>query len=207
MKHLLALLCSAMIAAPAFSATLPISGPLLLVDTDGTGIYSGTPLGTIFSGSIDDEAFNGVITDGVTETSFGCCIAAGGISIDNDVLLDANFAGLLNFVAGEDSFAPGMMIDLVDIEGDTQTSGLGRLEVGVSYVLHSDAFPNDDPSNYPFMAQDVLLGVYFILEEDAELGIVYDGLGRNEAIIPVPAAAGLFASALGLLGWFRRRAG
>lgn len=207
MKHWITLLCSALFAAPAFATTLPFSGPLLIAETDGNGIYAGTPLGTIFSGSIDDETFNGSITDGVTETIFGCCIAAGGISIENDIMLDAEFASSLNFIAGENLFSPGMMIDLVDIEGDTQTAGFGRLEVGLSYVLHSDAFPNDDLSNYPFSPSDVLLGAYFLVEEDIELGLVYDGIGRNDlAIIPVPAAAWLFASGLALLGWFRRRA-
>ena len=209
MKYPLVLVLGALIAAPTFSATVPFSGPLRIVETDLIGIYSGTPLGTEFSGSIDDVSFDGSITDGTTETVIDCCVLELdelGISIENDRQLTVDDADFLNEIAEEQRFTAGMMVDLVDVEGDTPTAGSGRLEVGLSFILDSAAFPDDDPSNYPFAPDDVLLGLYFIVEEDIELGDVYEAYGRNDlAAIPLPGAAWLFVSACGLLGWLRNR--
>lgn len=183
-------------SSTAHAATINFSGPLAIADLDlGGGVYSGVPIGTIFSGSMDDVVISGSITDGTTATSFDCCIAAGGLGISNDVALSADDADFLNFLAGEPLFSENDIVDFVDIEGDSTTAGDGRIEVGLSYVLNPDAFPDEDPANYPFSPDDVQLSVYFILEEDSGGTDIYSAVGTI-GVIPLPAAAWLFTGGL-----------
>lgn len=203
--RLIALILGALLFPVIGSSTvINFSGPLRVIELDTGGIYSGTALNTIFTGSIDDETFFGDISDGVTETDFFCCIAAGGLEITNDVVIDMDTADLLNEIAETDEFSASEVVDIVDIEGDDFTLQDGRIEVGLSYVLNSAAFPDENPSNYPFDPGDVRLAIYFILEENFSGEDIYSALGRVN-VIPVPAAVWLFGSALGLLGWMRRR--
>lgn len=188
-------------AGHAYSATINFSGTLADVTDAGGATYSGVPVGTVFSGNIDDVTFNGSITDGTTETVFGCCIAAGGLGLTNDQVLTADDAASLNFLAGAPLFEADDVIDLVDIEGDTNTAGGGRIEVGLSYILDPGAFDSTDPSNYPFNPGDVLLTLFFIVEENSDDVEIYNAIG----VVPLPASAWLLGSALGLLGWLRRR--
>ncbi len=123
------------------AATINFSGHLDFIETDnGGGIYSGTPLGTIFSGHIDDATANGQISNGIKLTLFDCCISAGGLSISNDLSLSADYAALLNHLTGSSMYSAGDLIDVVDIERDTTTPGNGRIEVGLSYIFGSSAF-------------------------------------------------------------------
>ena len=70
------------------AAVIEFSGQLDIVFEDAGGaVYSGVPIGTPFTGAIDDVSASGFISDGVSLTSFGCCIAAGGLSVDNDLSL------------------------------------------------------------------------------------------------------------------------
>ena len=172
----------------AYTAVINFSGQLDVILLDGgSGIYSGTPVGTKFSGFIDDVTANGEIRDGTTLTSFGCCIAAGGLSVSNNFVLDTDDAALINTFAGVSMFNAGDLVDLVNIEGDTLTSGGGRIEIGLSYIFDSNTFSDTSLSNYPFDPNDVLLALFFIVEEDAIGEDIYSSAGQlNE--MPFPAS-------------------
>jgi hypothetical protein len=120
-------------------------------------------------------------------------------------VLDAASANLLNTVAGTNLFSSGDIVDGVDIEGDTTTAGNGRIEIGVSYILVPGAFSGTAMSNYPFNPSDLLLGLFFIVEEDNRGTEIYNALGKLQPV-PVPAAFWLFGSGLlGLVSISRRR--
>ena len=169
-------------AGAAYTNTINFRGQLdiVLEDSDGA-VYSGVIIGTVFSGAIDDVTFSGFISDGATVTPFGCCIAAGGLSVANDEALDAETAALLNSLAGTSSFAAGDLIDLINLEGDVLTSGGGRIEIGLSFVLVPSAFDNDSLSNYPPNPDDVLISLFFIAEADNSGGEIYSALGALDA--------------------------
>lgn len=177
------------------AAVIGFSGPLVFVDDLGGGIFEGSGVGTQFTGSIDDATFGGSISNGTTSVFFGCCIAAGGLSVSNDEVLNADEAALINSLLGTDMFSDGSIIDIIDIEGDTLTAGEGRIEVGISYLFDSSTFADESLGNYPFDPNDVLLTAYFIFEEDAVGETLYDAIGVVTAV-PVPAAAWFFISAL-----------
>jgi hypothetical protein len=202
-----ALLFAACLCVPrANAATININGTLDVITTNnGSGVYSAVPLGTSFTGSIDDALFNGILTGGGIPTVFDCCIAAGGLSLSDNVMLDSTSANLLNMVAGANLFSSGDIVDGVDIEGDTTTAASGRIEIGVSYILAPGAFSGTAMSNYPFNPSDLLLGLFFIVEEDNRGTEIYNALGKLQPV-PVPAAFWLFGSGLlGLLGMARHR--
>ena len=189
----------------AQAAVIDFSGPLRIIETDeGGAIYSGVPIGTQFSGSIDDVTANGSITGAGITTNFGCCIAAGGLEFTNNVVLDGLSATLLNTLSGTTDFAPGQIYDLADLEGDTLVLPDGRIEVGLSFLFPEDTYANDDPGNIldPTAA---LLTVFFIVEEAS--GEIYSSIGLAVVPIPVPGALWLFGSALGYLAWRRGRSG
>lgn len=77
-------------------------------------------------------------------------------------------------LAGRPIFSDGDLVDGVDIEGDTTTVGGGRIEVGLSYVLDPGAFSSTDPGNYPFDPNDVLMELFFIVEEDDADAEIYN---------------------------------
>ena len=195
----------------ARAATVNFAGDLDFIALDlGGAVYSGVPLGTLFTGMIDDVTGVGSITDGTTTTLFSCCIAAGQLTVNNDVMLSADEAALANALTGTSQFNTVDIYDIIDIEGDAATGG-GRIEVGLSFLFASTTFPDDDPSNYPFDPDDVLYSLFFISEFISVLGSndveIYSAAGSlNE--VPLPAALPLFLSALGGLGLvagFRRK--
>ena len=161
------------------ASIINFSGQLDYIEYDtGTGVYSGVAIGTTFSGNIDDVNANGSISDGVTLTSFSCCIAAGGLSISNDMVLSEDDATLLNAIVGFSKYSAGDLVDGVNIEGDTTTSSGGRIEIGLSYIFPPTTFANDNLSNYPFNPNDIQLALFFILEEDNLGGDIYHGVGQ-----------------------------
>ena len=168
------------------AAIIDFSGQLDIIDVDDGGIYSGATTSTNFSGNIDDGTANGEISDGSTVTPFGCCIAAGGFSITNNELLNADDAALLNTITGTSTFSAGDIIDIVDIEGDAVTAGGGRIEVGLNYILDGSAFANTDPGNYPFNPEDLILTLFFIVEEDVGGVTIFDAVGQADTV-PAPA--------------------
>ena len=70
----------------------------------GGGVYSGVAIGTNFNGIIDDVDATGFVSDGTTLTSFDCCIAAGGLSVTNDMVLSADDATFLNEIIGSPQY-------------------------------------------------------------------------------------------------------
>ncbi|MCB1907357.1 MAG: hypothetical protein KDH15_08300 [Rhodocyclaceae bacterium] len=209
MKHKLAavaaLLASSVAVPGAEAAGIAFSGPLQIVEFDnGGGRYSGVPLGTLFSGMIDDTSFAGSISDGRTTTVFDCCIAAGGFELTNDLVLDADQAALFNQLAGAGRFAAGEVVDLVDIEGDTGAGG-GRIEVGLSFVFSPTTFagPSDTALFDPGKAS---AAAFFVFEEDASGLAVYSGIGPISAV-PGPDSAWLMSIGMAVVaaGVVRRR--
>jgi len=201
-------------AFQATAAPINFAGNLDVVNDDnGNAIYSNTPLGTPFSGDIDDQSFGGSITGNGITTNFSCCLAAGGLGVSNDSVFDADAVNLINNLLTINGF-PGLAIyqpdtvfDVIDIEGDAATLNDGRIEVGVSYLFPADTFDNADLGNYPFDPNDLIVSVFFIVEEGG--GAEYDAVGLIEvgpAAVPLPAAAWLFpAGLIAGLGWMRRR--
>lgn len=194
-------------AESALATVIQFSGPLRIIELNDAGIYSSATLGTVFTGNIDDVTYFGSISDGTTATAFTCCIAAGPLEIQNDVVLDSGQVDFLNTVAGEMLFSVGNTVDIVDIEGDERTTlPEGRIEVGISLVVDGSVFPNSDPANYsfPLTLDNLQLGLYFINEENSIGEEIYSAIGKIE-VIPLPASVWLFGSALGLMGWLRRK--
>ena len=168
-------------ALNAHASVIFFSGQLDYIELDTGGIYSGTVIDTDFVGSIDDNDANGFISDGETYTSFGCCIAAGGLSVTNDMALTADDAAFLNEVAGSVQYSEGDVVDSINIEGDKFTSSGGRIEIGITYILSSDSFDNEDLSNYPVEQSEIDLALFFIFEED-DLGTdIYSAGGKITA--------------------------
>lgn len=198
------LVCS-QLASNASAAAINFTGQLDVVQINNGGIYSATPLGTTFTGVIDDVTAAGDIDDGTTQLSFSCCLAAGGLSVVNDMPLAAEDAQLLNILVGSNQFSAGDLIDGVDIEGDSETLNGGRIEVGLSYVFAADTFSDDDLDNYPFDPAAVLVSLFFIFEEDAADNELYLAAGRLTAV-PLPGAGLLLGTGSLLLLGFTRRA-
>jgi hypothetical protein len=189
-RTVIALLVGLAAALEGHAATIPISGTLDVVVVDqGGAVYSGSAIGTPFSGSISDVTFGGQITNGSTATSFGCRIAAGGLEVFNDEAIDAASAAVLNQLTGSSLFAAGQVYDSVNLEGDATTAGGGRIEVGVSYLLDASAFSDSLPSNYPFDPAAVRVALFFVFEENSSGQAIFDGIGRLRPL-PEPSFAG-----------------
>jgi len=106
-------------------------------------------------------------------------MSTGGLSVTNNELLDAGTAALLNsLAAGSALFSAGDIVDIINIEGDTPTAAASRIEIGLSYIFNQSTFSNESLDNYPFNPNDVLLSLFFIVEQDAGSGIVYSALGK-----------------------------
>ena len=94
------------------------SGQLdFVVEDAGGGIYSDTPLGTRFEGFINPFTGNGEIANDSIVTSWDeCCIAAGGLSVSDNRMLDAEDIDVINSLLGTAFFSPGDLVDAIDID-------------------------------------------------------------------------------------------
>jgi len=139
----------------------------------------------------------------------------------NDLVFDQETADFVNSLAGT-SLSAGDEIDGWSAESESPGTIYQNDEFydGVIWLLTLGMAP-DFTDNLDFIAQPPALNsaIFAILEvqeyrEGLEVYTAYstitsDGFGTGEvelAPVPVPAAAWLFGSALGLLGWARRRA-
>ncbi len=161
---------------PVSTPKLNFQGQLAIVEEDnGSGIYSGVPIGSPFSIEMDLVTSNGFISDGTTATA----IFNNGevVDVDNDVVLDASAAALINSLAGT-SLVAGDLIDVIEmIDGEALTSGGGRIKIDVGYLLDSLAFENSDDSYYPPNPDDILVTFFGIQEEDAQGEEIYLAFG------------------------------
>ncbi|MEH6814798.1 MAG: hypothetical protein V7677_19865 [Motiliproteus sp.] len=185
-----------------YANTINFSGQLDFIDLDAGGaLYSGLPLGTNFLGAIDDVSFSGFISDGATNTSFGCCIFAGGLEVSNNEILDTSEASIINSFLGP-IFSAGDEVDGINIEGDAVTAGGGRIEIGLSFLFDPSTFSDNSLSNYPPNPSDILLALFFITELDDQENDIYSAVGELNAI-PIPSTVVLFG--IGLLGMIHIR--
>ena len=157
------------------AAIIEFSGPLvaILEDDDGA-IYSGAQIGTVFSGVIDDVTFDGIISDGATLTPF--TERGGGMWTENDQIMDADEAILVNSLAGT-SFVTGDLYDEIEMGGDASTSGGGRIEISLVFLLDPLAFDNNPVDYYPPNPDDILLVVFGIEEINDQEEVIYLALG------------------------------
>lgn len=211
MKHVLtgvalAALTAMSVVPSAQAARVDFAGPLVrVIEDDGSGRYAGRGVGDSFFGHIDDQTFEGAISDGVTMTTFGCCINAGSFEVTNDVLLDFAAAGFLNQVPGSSGFSAGQVIDLVDIEGDVDLGGGRRIEVGLSYFLPSDTFASAHPPGQSFDVDSALLTLYYVVEDTfGSPKEPYNVVGLVSAV-PWPAPVWLMGLGLPVIAGFARR--
>ena len=171
-------------SSSVFSVSINFSGQIdVILEDSGGAIYSGSPIGTNFSGTIDDVTGSGEITDGTTVTAFSCCqLDAESPDISDNHVLSADEAELLNAVAGFDLFSANDVIDSVNLEGDSMTSSGGRIEVGLSYILDPNTFSDEQTANYSLDSDDSLLTLFFILEEGSGGNTdLYDAIGAATA--------------------------
>lgn len=160
------------------NSDIGFSGPLsLVIGDDGDGIYSGTPLGTTFTGAINRLTSDGFISDGSTVTPVQCCVGADrGLIVGNDEALDAETAEFLTTLSGT-VFVEGDVLDTIVLEGDTPTAGGGRIEIELIYILDPLAFDSDSRNNYPPNPADILVTAFAIAEDTILNGDAYDAVG------------------------------
>jgi len=124
-------------------------------------------------------------------TEFGDYEISGGDTAEADVLLTASSnVDLSDFTSGSDSF---------DAAGDS--GGLMTWQM-VAAVNPGAAF-TFDANDLALSLQNTLRAV---TDANGETAWIQKKLTLVASTIPVPAAVWLFGSALGLLGWLRRRA-
>lgn len=218
-------LISIVAPTPASAATINFTGTLefILID-NGSSIYSGLSVGETFSGSftygnnVSDASevdisgptltnyiftgppFDGFITNGsITTTAENARI---GIE-DNDTIDDD--AAIINSLYGAGSTTASAIADRWSVDtdiNDNQGFGIALFSLDTSLYSSTDfqVFP-------PTLANSDF--AYFALGEDNSLGDnIYGAVGRLSSIsvVPIPAAAWLFGTALiGFVGMSRRR--
>jgi len=192
-----AALLSLALATHANALTIDFQGNLDIIDSDlGGAVYSGVPLGTVFTGRItnlrsDGSFAGGVISDGTTSTSFSCgqpigttindngevepqcgppLTSASGPSVSNNLVIDADQADFINSLLGTPTFSAGDTVDEVNIEGDSETASGTRIEAGLSIFFPADTFADGLTTFaeiFPFFdPTEATVALFFILEDD-----------------------------------------
>jgi len=161
------------------AAIIEFSGQLdvILIDYGGA-IYSDVQTGTFFSGSIDDATFDGDISDGTTLTPF--TERGGGMWTENDQIMDADTATLINSLAGT-SFVAGDLYDEIEMGGAASTSGEGYIEISLIFILDPLAFNNNPVDYYPPNPDDIVLVIFLIEELVGQEEVIYLALGAVDA--------------------------
>ncbi len=178
--------CICLIGACSFAHAdnVNFSGQLSHIGEDiGGAVYSGVEIGTVFSGSINDETLNGFITDGATRTSFGCCASEeAGPTVTNNFVVSADDAAFVNAVTGTTDFVAGDTVDLIELEGVSDTSGGGYIYFTLIFIFDPLTFSNDNPGNYPQDPDDAITNLFIIDEESSLEMDIYDAAGVAENI-------------------------
>lgn len=214
----------------ATAAFINYSGQLDIVTTDlGGARYSGAIPGQVFSGSFtygtaaqastdplfpgdydfSIPPFGGSISDGSTATN-GTAGEVVQVTIADDLVIDQGTADLINSLLGS-SLSDGSIVDIADIDTLFVSPAGDQVVFGLSFIsLDGSAWSNDDFSNFPPLSGLSLPAIFFINETDAMDNLQFEGFGvLDSVVVPLPAAAWLLLSGIGLLGLTarRRRAG
>ena len=210
------------------------SGTLQTVFEDtGTTTFSGTSPGANFSGTFTYDSTPGtIVTDDMQTCDVSLCewewsgaanvgtlnalpAPISGVFLiqenDNDVTENPDDLGLINSILDPDIMAD-TPFDLWELSSDL-ISPDGVLFVGVTYIstdtttiTDASVFDSVPPfGTIPAAGQAV---AFAIQEETTSGSFLALGVVTSSSVtpVPVPAAAWLFGSALGLLAWARRRA-
>lgn len=121
-----------------------------------------------------------------------------------DIAINTLSGGVLGFVNGIGTSANFV----VDASGFPQSGTLGLQATGATTGLVIDAIVNLGPSDLvsPLTGTILAPGEWEGSSFDSTLMTNVIVAGGTGAFVPVPAAVWLFGSALGLLGWVRRKA-
>ena len=157
------------------AAIIEFSGQIDVIRVDdGSAIYSGVQIGTFFSGAIDDATFDGFISDGTTHTPF--TKRGGGMWTDNDRIMDADTAMMINSLAGT-SFDAGDLYDQIEMGGAAPTSGGGYIEISLVFILNPLAFDNNPVDYYPPNPDDIVLMIFGIEQLVGQEEVIYLAFG------------------------------
>ncbi len=223
----------AFVSAPAGAANTAFLGPLEIVFEDtGTGLFAGAQAGDPFFGQFTfgdtaAEAFETTLEPTEAGWEFlsqsvslsnGVNAVSGSesfVTIQDNFALDEDEAGLVSLLLGT-IVAEGTLADSYAVSGleagafeagDDEELVFNGILFEVIYLSLDTSLINGlayDPT--PPGLDEVDAAIYTIIEGDSEGNVVFQALGLVETtVIPIPAAAWLFGSALGLLGLLRRR--
>lgn len=170
---------------------------------DGIGVTTGTNTDSVSANFIFDRVYT---NDGVSEIAEIRVVEFGDYEITNgdaplpksyveaDVLLTVSSNNnLFDFADSGDSF---------DAEGD---SGGKQTWLMQASVMPMDEFFFDSANDVAVSLQNTLSAFTDANGERAWIQKKLSFVASTQPIVPVPAAVWLFGSALGLLGWVRRR--
>ena len=199
MKRIIAILAIGVGWSSLYAATITLDPSALPIGTDVTNHYSGIKLteisGPSASGEIGDPVITGFVGDPFSQFTYRA-ITTDGWSLGADAsTLQVEFFG---------SYADSVTFDYTWFNGTTAIAS-ARLD---TYSTDGTYFgqvrvERNDPTEIGFTApnndQIRIARLFF----NSGVGLV-GPVQADISPVPIPAAAWLFGSALGLLGWMRR---